>query len=78
MSQLEGQTSRRRKLQEKGSRNVRWVDGQPRQGREYRECREFRDSRESSAELELDLTDFEGLDSGFERGGRNVKLRRRA
>src|SRR5262245_42785228 len=54
------------------------VDDQADEGRESRECREFRDSRESSAEFELALADLEGLDSGFERGGRNVKLRRRA
>ena len=31
-----------------------------------------------SAELELALADFEGLDFGFERGCRNAKIRRRA
>src|SRR5262245_23804181 len=62
----------------KHSRNVTCVEDQPDEGRECRECREFRDFRESSAEFELALADLEGLDSGFERGGRNVKLRRRA
>ena len=32
----------------------------------------------TSAELELALADFEGLDFGFESGCRNSKLRRRA
>jgi hypothetical protein len=42
------------------------------------EFRDSRDSRESSAELELALADFEGLDLGFERRCGNAQLCRRA
>src|SRR4029077_1347546 len=60
------ETCRKRSSKHSGAYRVH------RDSREFRECRDFRDA---SAELELALSDLEGLDLGFEGRGGNAELR---
>ena len=46
--------------------------------REFREFREFRDNEICLVKLELEFTDFQGLDASLKSGWWNSKLRCRA